>query len=1137
MLPAGLRAADIPNVRSSSVPESRHKYLFERLGDHDFQQLVSALLVDQFPDFVPLPLRQADGGRDGLRGTQPGKVIVYQVKWSAEGKERDPVAWLDAAVRGESDNLRRLAAEGVRRYILVTNVASTGKPGTGTFDRLNAKLDEHAKTFGYDQMSCVWREALNPMVDNAPDTTKWAYADMLAGWDLVRYLIAEQAGAARDRGLRHLIRQVAATQWGEDEQVKFSQSDVDREKVIDLFVDVTADRIRTIVPPGHEIPPVVDVEGAARYLLSPDAPPFTLVRGAPGQGKSTLGQYLSLVHRAAFVPEDLRRQSAPLPTLAKPRFPLRTDLSDYARWLGGIDIFDPTDDSRLARTRIRRSGEQATIECFLADLMSHDSGGAQVTARDVQEMFGRVPSLVVLDGLDEVGSTAIRDRVVKAINQFSIRGRTYDAPPKVLVTSRPSADQLPEPSTAMFEVLVLRPLTTEQRDDYLRKWCAVRGIHGRNGRDLRTSFKTKSREPYIDELAGNPMQLTILLDLLHRQGAAIPTQRTDLYDQYVELLLAREANKHPDTVKKYRQELLEIIPFLGWYLHAHTEKSQINGRMTVAELKAAMRHFQRTYGNPETIVDELFTGASERLWALTSKIDNTYEFEVLSLREYFAARFLFHNAGEDSRNFDSTDVLRELLRRPYWLNTARFYGGNAKGNAIYTLTAGIENELGDRTSSAAFVAAWTLLTDGVFQRRPREARKVLTALCADPGPAVLLPALERRDIGPLPELPQAPATDGPDPTWLRLTNQIRSAPADPANTERVRVLRELLNQKRSFAAWWVDQLNQAAGGPRQRAWLQLAAECEAGAGLGLDPAGLDITNGNAELLLSTGIVPTPGGGLEARLVAAVLDGECPSVTSTRSFPAQLAVAFAPKDFLARSPNGFVEADPISQRRRFDALKQLQKAGSPYATIAKQRRFKRGQRGSTFPWAITATALFEHAGRCWLASEIAIIGAASSHRLAYVKGPEYTAFGSTGHPCELLAQTRTNAADTAWWRKQLSILRDELGRAEWLLSVQTVATPDTLLELMPEVESVRAGLPASRRRTVDRARRLINQPNPRQANPLAAAARTPALDAATTSRVARHDHSHSAIHGPHLPPLLDIARSSHWLKVDTSPTYR
>jgi hypothetical protein len=1110
------------------VPESRHKYLFERLGDHDFQQLVSALMVGQFPDFVPLPLRQADGGRDGLRGRQPEKVIVYQVKWSAEGREKDPVGWLDSAVCKEADNLRRLAQEGVRRYTLVTNVASTGKAGSGTFDRLNARLDEHAKTFGYEEMTCLWRDSLNAMVDNAPDATKWAYAEMLAGWDLHRYLIAEQAGAAHDRGLRQLVRQVAATQWGEDDRVKFSQSDVDRERVADLFVDVTADRVRTIVPPGRNHPPDVDVEGAARYLLGPDPPPCTLVRGAPGQGKSTLGQYLALVHRAAFVPDTLRRTSPPLPVPTVPRFPLRCDLSDYARWLSGADVFDPAEDSPPARRRAR-SGDQATIESFLADLISHDSG-TSVSAQDVQDLFDRVPSLVILDGLDEVGSTRIRDRVVKAIDRFSRLSHAYPTPPKVVVSTRPSADQLPEPAADVFEVLVLRPLTTEQRDDYLRRWCTVRGIRGKDGRALRTSFKAMSREPYIDELAGNPMQLTILLDLLHRQGAAIPTQRTDLYDQYVELLLAREANKHPDTVKKYRQELLEIIPFLGWYLHAHTEKSQIDGRMRVEDLKAAMSHYQRTYGNPDNVVDELFAGASERLWALTSKIDQRYEFEVLSLREYFAARFLYRNAGEDKPAFDSTEVLRELLRRPYWLNTARFYGGNAKGHAIYTLTAGIEQELAG-PSEAASIAAWTLLTDGVFQRRPHEARKVLTALCTDPSPTVLLAALDRRDIRPLPELPVPTDSDDPDPTWARLTRQIVADPADPANLGRVRVVRELLNQKSRFAAWWADHLTRAAGTPQQRAWLQLAAGCEAGAGLALDPAGLHLADGDAELLLSTGIVPTPGGSLEARLIAAVLDGECRAVTSTRSRPAQIAVAFAPGDFIARSANAFTETDPASPRRRVEAIKQLERAGSPFGGAARQRRFRAGQHGSTFPWANTASALFDHTGRCWLASELAIIGAASTHQLGYIKKPGHTAFGSNGHPAELLAQTRTHAADPAWWRTQLEAIDDELGHAEWLLAAQTVTNPGARTALRGEITSVRAGLPRFRRDIVDHAQRLLNE-----AAPHAEAAGTPA---ARIPPEPGWERGRRRSGGPPVqpPPLLDIARSRRWFKVDTSAVYQ
>lgn len=110
-----------------AVPESRFKYLYERLGDHNFQLLANALLTARFTDFVPLPLRQADGGRDGItRGSD--RSLIYQVKWSVNGKEKDPVDWLDKAITGEADNIKRLVRDGARRYVLVTNIPSTGKP-------------------------------------------------------------------------------------------------------------------------------------------------------------------------------------------------------------------------------------------------------------------------------------------------------------------------------------------------------------------------------------------------------------------------------------------------------------------------------------------------------------------------------------------------------------------------------------------------------------------------------------------------------------------------------------------------------------------------------------------------------------------------------------------------------------------------------------------------------------------------------------------------------------------------------------------------------------------------------------------------------------------------------------------------
>ncbi|MGO4205662.1 NACHT domain-containing NTPase [Rhodococcus sp. TAF43] len=1021
---------------------------------------------------------------------------------------------------------------------MVTNVASTAKPETGTFDQLDKKLKSHAKNLGYEQMTCIWREALNPWVDNAPDSTKWAYADMLAGWDLIRFLVAEQVGATKNQAERKLIRQVAAAQWDDDQRVKFSQADVDRERVVDLFVDITADLVHSPTSTKLQSRTSRPLGGVASYLLQTPAP-FTLVRGAPGQGKSTLSQFVCQVHRSAFKPESERPKA--LPELENPRFPIRLDLSDYALWLAGNDVWDHSDDRKSTKVKARK-GEQATIECFLADLMTYESGGITTTAAMVQDIFERVPSLVVLDGLDEVGSASIRRRVVNEINAFASRGKTYTEPLKVIVTTRPSAGELPEPEPDKFQIITLNQLTGDQRADYLRKWCAVRGIKSRDGRTLRKSFQEKSREPYIHELAGNPMQLTILLDLLHQQGAATPTQRTDLYDKYVELLLAREANKHPKAVRDHKEELLEIIPFLGWYLHAHTEESQINGRMSIHELKAAMLHFQRTYGNRESIVDQLFEGASDRLWALTSKVDGTYEFEVLSLREYFAARFLYQNAGEDNADFDSATVLRELLRRPYWLNTARFYGGNAKGNGVYTLTAGIEQELAQNSSPASYLAAWALLTDGVFLRRPREARKVLTALCSDTGTAMLLSALDRRDIVALPGLPALPEEDGDDPTWLRLTALISKNPSDAANLQRVRVLRELLSQRSAFATWWYQQLTGAIGTAQQNAWLAIGACCEAGAGITVTFEDMDLSDGAAELFLSTGLAAESGSTFEAALLTAVLNGECPSVTSTYSMPAQVAVTLAPGEFLTSSKTGFLSGDDSAKRRRSEAINQLRKSRSPWEHIAKERAFRSGYKGSTFPWANTAAAVHEHAGRCWIASEIAIIGAASPFGISYKKCAEATAFGTAGHPTELLAQTHAHSRDADWWRKQQEAIdNDDLSRAEWALALWSVASGPVVSELLPELTEVLGELSEGRRRTVLRAAEQIARFGWLGKRPVTGDTTDAELDALNRLRAPApatepEDRSGSGDQTT-LPALLSIARAERWLKVDTAATYR
>jgi hypothetical protein len=1044
------------------------RYLYERLGEKRFQQLCAALLKITHPDVTCYPVGQRDGGRDVV-GRHDGGVI-YQVKW-AKGQPRSPVTWLDNAILREAKNIRALAEAGAHEYVLMTSVAGTATPRGGTMDQLDERLAEHAANFGVP-MRCEWREDIDRRVEPAPTELKWTYQEMLAGVEAVRYLIEADNLAAHEQELRTLLLKVMETQWHDDAKVKFKQVELDSRNLMDLFVDVEAVCVTVSRRADHaqragSIQAVGRMTrllgGAAEYLLSVKHP-LTVVHGAPGQGKSTLGQFLCQVHRAEFVPDDAYRSGGtPLTKAANPCLPIRVDLRDYASWLSGGAPFTDIDTAPTVKRRERRQG---SVEQFLVELLRAKSGGLHATVTTVQDVLHRFPMLIVLDGLDEVAHPRLRSRVVKEINEFSARLGASLSAPQLIVTTRPNASGMPEPSADTFETITLSPLSPKLRTMYLRKWADAHGIRGKDRRDLERTFHQRSAEPHIQALADNPMQLTILLYLIKKRGSSIPSARTELYTSYMETLLDREAAKAP-AVDEFRKDLEEMTAYLGWHLQSQAETSGGEDRLTFKALRKAILSYLVGVEKDITMVDALFTGVTDRVWALSSRVQGTYEFDVQPLREYFAARFLNQFAGADLPNFDKSTVLRHLVRRAYWLNTARFFAGFANPNELAGLVEGLADECEELARpSQTRLAAWTLLTDGVFTARTRTKRSA-AALFGDHLSIRLL----AHTLTSAPETPVPIGDRGGQEVVDLLRTQLIHDPESPLTPERVAIILRLQNRE-SFDAWWQPQLRDAAGGPHQIAWLRIGAPVHAASRLGpADLDKLDLTDDiSLPCALSAGVVPTPQSQLERRMVQAVLAGQCSDLAgASPGIAADLLKILAPQHLLRkgssesqayRIPVGHLDT-PLVDPQRNATMRRLIARDERFKHIQHALRFNRGQAGTTSPWANTARALAAIYGPCWLAAEIAVIGAALPLD-KFTTGGDLTKgadpFGPAADYGRLLQQVRFNRNQANWWTDQFTQHEDPLSRATWALALVTAASQQALVANLGNLDIATAQLP-------------------------------------------------------------------------------
>lgn len=436
--------------------------------------------------------------------------------------------------------------------------------------------------------------------------------------------------------------------------------------------------------------------GGAQSLLHPGWLESTVIVGGPGQGKSTLLQYVCQAQRARHLSiSDYEPEGHEIRvTAAIPRIPFRIDLRLYAKTRREI-LLEAAGQGRKAGKSRRPKKKSPTqdindpewlrglpagvlrktfLETYISNQVSLASGGAEFTVDHLVNIVSRWPVLFAFDGLDEVAPLVDRAAVSDLIREFRNRYSSDALDAIVVVTTRPGVVERPIWNDPNFATLQLGDLVPALKMRYVEKWAQSVNLSTEKQMQLLAAFEAEHDKPHVREVSSNPMQLAILCRLLERR-TVIPDQRTALYDEYISVFFDREFEKS-DTIGQYRPTLAKIHAYLGWWMHTKAEGGDSNGTIDVETLRALLHDFLGGIGQPTGMIDELYSEMQARVICLVQRRQGSgvFEFEVQGIREYFAAQYLIKELSTTTSGTKGAR-LGEAIRRPYWWNAMRFAAG------------------------------------------------------------------------------------------------------------------------------------------------------------------------------------------------------------------------------------------------------------------------------------------------------------------------------------------------------------------------------------------------------------------------------------------------------------------------------
>jgi hypothetical protein len=698
----------------------------------------------------------SDGGRDGYfsgSAPYPSATENWSGRWYIQSKfmqpslGKDPQKWLLGQI---ADELKEFGKrDGKRRWpdiwIVATNIEPSGVPETGAFDQA-LELVKKARPKLAERFHIWGGRKILDLLALHPEVAEY-YAEFVSAGQVLTKLYNQCSDATAD--ITEIIRYLIVTQLGEQQYTKLEQAGSgtdNRPGIQKLFTDIPfqAPITRTIGYAATELTRTSAQNHSAiqraesgsewkKWYLEPKRARVWFIKGGPGQGKSTLMQYLAQVHRAAFVLDDggpnvtpkQRELAEDIRTIAieanhwptVPRIPCTIELKEFAQWYART----PETDSRRILT-------------FLAQKLSA-AIAVPVLPGTIKRAFKSSRWMFAFDGLDEVPSD-VKDKVAFEVIHFAddlLVGCGTDA--LIVCTSRPQgyAGQFNALDAALIE---LPQLTAEQALACAKPVFFI----DRGPEEARTFFdllKEAISTPAIREIMTSPLQAHIMAVVV-RDGGRPPERKWILYSNFYQTIKRREANRNladkriAQLLREEDQLIKALHSRLGFELHARAETSE--NAITSLNRTDLQRIVQEVVEqlkdrDVDNTVALLMEATTERLVLVnTPESSGEVRFDIRPLQEFFAAEYLY---DESNINVFS-DRIQSIAGDSHWREVLHFlFSGlvenNRKGELGTAVQALLQVNEGDgsdgRTLSRRLalggLTAARLLQEGVLDQDRR----------------------------------------------------------------------------------------------------------------------------------------------------------------------------------------------------------------------------------------------------------------------------------------------------------------------------------------------------------------------------------------------------------------------------------